>query len=119
MTSYQPQAYTRLGDDDTSWPQPLIIQEQAPSKARKLIHREQHKGTSLWLWWFLTCIIIALIVLVVALYHNAGNFSSSQKHLFNAISTALLLALGLNFFVSAARSAYFRRGQRHGTSSIP
>lgn len=51
-------------------------------------------------WWLLTLSISALILIVIKIYETQGNFTSVQKHTFNAISTALILGLGLNFFGS-------------------
>ena len=51
-------------------------------------------------WWLLTIAFCAFIFAVVKIYETRGNFTSVQKHMFNTISTALILALGLNFFVN-------------------
>ena len=51
-------------------------------------------------WLLLTILLSAFIFATVKIYESLGNFTPAQKHTFNAISTALILALGLNFFVS-------------------
>ena len=51
-------------------------------------------------WWLLTLTISAFILIAIRIYEALGNFTSVQKHTFNAISTALILGLGLNFFGS-------------------
>lgn len=49
---------------------------------------------------FATTIFIAFVMANMKIYENKGDFSPHQKTNFNAISTALSLCLGLNFFVS-------------------
>ena len=58
--------------------------------------------TRLWqTFWFLFTIILSIFIFAtVKIYQSRGNFAPVQKHTFNTISTALILALGLNFFVS-------------------
>ena len=58
--------------------------------------------TRLWqtFWFLLTIVLNIFIFATVKIYQSRGNFATVQKHTFNAISTALILALGLNFFVS-------------------
>ena len=56
-------------------------------------------------WWLLTVVICASIIWTVRAYEQDGNISTVQKHIFNVISTGLILALGLNFFVSRAHNA--------------
>lgn len=51
-------------------------------------------------WWLLTIILCALIFAVIKEYESKGIITSVQKHTFNTISTALILGLGLNFFVN-------------------
>lgn len=66
-------------------------------------------------WWLLTLVISALILATIKIYKRLGNFTSVQKHTFNTISTALILGLGLNFFVGHQAHALDDRG---GDSSI-
>ena len=58
--------------------------------------------TRLWqtIWFLLTIVLSIFIFATVKIYQSRGNFATVQKHTFNTISTALILALGLNFFVS-------------------
>ena len=58
--------------------------------------------TRLWqtFWFLLTVVLIIFIFATVKIYQSRGNFAPVQKHIFNTISTALILALGLNFFVN-------------------
>ena len=51
-------------------------------------------------WFLLTIVLSIFIFATVKIYQSRGNFAPVQKHTFNTISTALILALGLNFFVS-------------------
>ena len=51
-------------------------------------------------WFLLTVILNIFIFATVKIYQSRGNFAPVQKHTFNTISTGLILALGLNFFVS-------------------
>lgn len=66
-------------------------------------------------WWLLTVVLNALILATINIYKRLGNFTSVQKHTFNTISTALILGLGLNFFVGHHACALKDRG---GYSSI-
>lgn len=50
--------------------------------------------------WIGTVILIVLIIATVLSYRAKDNFPSGQKTTFNAIITASILLLGLNFFVS-------------------
>ena len=52
-----------------------------------------------------TIVLSAFIFAAIKIYQSKGNFTSAQKHTFNTISTALVLALGLNFFVGRHRLA--------------
>lgn len=69
-------------------------------------HQSSHSNRSqpprLWQisWCLLTIVLSAFILATVKIYQSQGNFDSAQKHIFNTITTALILALGLNFFVS-------------------
>ena len=79
-----------------------LLSNTVPSNSVQDHHsKPQHSHRPpLWqiVWWLLTLTISALILLVVKIYEALGNFTSVQKHTFNAISTALILGLGLNFF---------------------
>ena len=80
------------------------------NRVRQNLEQDHHKKPQespprpplLWqiFWWLLTLTISALILAVIKIYETLGNFTSVQKHTFNAISTALILGLGLNFFGS-------------------
>ena len=48
-------------------------------------------------WLMITFIVNALIIVVVRSYQLKGNISKNQKHVFNTLSTGLILILGLNF----------------------
>ena len=63
---------------------------------------QQSRTAHLWqtCWFLLTIVLSIFIFATVKIYQSRGNFAPKQKHAFNAISTALILALGLNFFVS-------------------
>lgn len=50
--------------------------------------------------WILTIIFTILIIVVARNYLDKGNITKTQKATFNLTQTALILALGLNFFVS-------------------
>ena len=50
-------------------------------------------------WWLLTITLSAFICVAIKIYQNPRNFTSVHKHTFNTITTALILILGLNFFV--------------------
>lgn len=47
-----------------------------------------------------TNVIVVLIAVTIKTYQKMGNMSTRQKHAFNTIVTALILFLGLSFFVS-------------------
>lgn len=49
---------------------------------------------------FVTATLIALVAATLYHYSKKGNFPQHQKRTFNAIITAEILCLGLNFFVS-------------------
>lgn len=51
--------------------------------------------------WFVTAAFVAIILATFKIYENKGNFTSAQKTNYYVITTALVLGLGLNFFVSA------------------
>lgn len=59
-------------------------------------------------WWLLTITLSAFILGTLKIYEEEGNFTSVQKHTFNTISTALILGLGLNFFVSQTNHKMYR-----------
>lgn len=63
---------------------------------------QQTHAPLLWrfFWWLLTITLCALIFAMIKIYTSLQNFTSVQKHTFNTITTALLLALGLKFFVN-------------------
>lgn len=61
-------------------------------------------------WWLLTVVLSALILTTIKIYKTLGNFTSVQKHTFNIISTALILGLGLNYFVGHHAYALNDRG---------
>ena len=65
---------------------------------------DSHWSHTIRLWqtcWFLLTIFLSIFIFAtVKIYQIRGNFAPVQKHTFNTISTALILALGLNFFVS-------------------
>lgn len=50
--------------------------------------------------WVLTIVFTILILVVAKTYLDKGNITKTQKATYNLIQTALILALGLNFFVS-------------------
>lgn len=50
--------------------------------------------------WLGTAILIISILVTLKIYETKGNFSPTQKDLFNTINIALNLGLSLNFFVS-------------------
>ena len=56
--------------------------------------------TKPFLRWLGTAVFIASILATLVTFERKGNFSSSNKTLFNFIITALILGLGLNLFVS-------------------
>lgn len=66
--------------------------------------RTQNDGFRFTLWLsiqlFVTIVIVVLIAVTVKAYQKKGNMSTHQKHAFNTIVTALILFLGLSFFVS-------------------
>lgn len=66
-------------------------QEKSPnlSKELKLLGR-----------WVLTIVFTISIFVVAKIYLAKGNIAKSQKATYSLIQTALILALGLNFFVS-------------------
>ena len=66
-------------------------------------------------WWLLTIVLSAFILATVKIYRSQGNFNPAQKHIFNTITTGLILALGLNFFVSHQACAL---GDMHSDSSM-
>ena len=72
------------------------------SHENQALESQQIRTPPLWqfVWWLLTIVLSALIVTTIKIYESLGNFTSVQKHTFNTISTALILCLGLNFFVS-------------------
>ena len=45
----------------------------------------------------ITCVIVTLIIVTLRAFENDSNVSRDYKHIFNAITTILGLALGLNF----------------------
>lgn len=55
------------------------------------------KGSVRWLG---TAIFIVFVLVTLKIYESKGNITSTQEVNSNAISTALALGLGLNFFVS-------------------
>ena len=63
---------------------------------------EQSHPPLLWQisWWLLTLSPSAFILVTIKIYQNEGSVMSVQKHTFNAISTALILGFGLNFFAN-------------------
>ena len=67
-----------------------------------VLSSQQSPTPRLWqfFWLLLTIVFSVLIFAIAKIYESRRNFTSVQKHMFNAITTALLLALGLNFFVS-------------------
>ena len=68
------------------------------------------------LWWLITLLLNAFIVVTVNIYHKRDRFPAHQKHTFNIISTGLILGLGLNFFVSSCPFA--TSSQSIGTDSL-
>lgn len=50
--------------------------------------------------WVLTVVFTTLILVVAKNYLDKGNITKTQKATYNLTQTALILALGLNFFVS-------------------
>ena len=68
------------------------------------------------LWWLITLLINAFILVTVNIYHKRDRFPAHQKHTFNIISTGLILGLGLNFFVSSCPFA--TSSQSIGTDSL-
>lgn len=50
--------------------------------------------------WFVTATLISLVIATLRHYQKKGNFPLHQKRNFNAIITAEILCLGLNFSVS-------------------
>lgn len=68
---------------------PPYDQPQKKGKIWKLLVR--------WLW---TLVFIIFIFMIAKIYLAKGNITKSQKATFNLIQTVLILALGLNIFVS-------------------
>ena len=52
--------------------------------------------------WLGTVAFIVAIITTLLSYQRKGNYSSAQKQLFVVIKTALVLGLGLNFFVRSS-----------------
>lgn len=85
-----------------------IYQEslQAENDQQPLVlHAEtQNDGFRFTLWLsvqlFVTIVIVVLIAVTIKAYQQKGNMSTRQKHAFNTTITALILFLGLSFFVS-------------------
>ena len=50
--------------------------------------------------WIGTASLVALLVATLEIYKAKGYFTSAHKAVFNVLTVALTLALGLNFFVS-------------------
>lgn len=50
--------------------------------------------------WLGTAIFVAFVLATFKVYEDKGIITSAQKVRFNAVTTALSLGLGLNFFVS-------------------
>ena len=50
--------------------------------------------------WLVTVIFVSFVAITFKIYEKKGNVPPTQKSTFNAIITALILGLGLNFFVS-------------------
>ena len=74
---------------------------------------QQSHTARLWqtFWFLLTIVLNIFIFATVKIYQSRGNFAPVQKHTFNTISTALILALGLNFFVSHPTLALTTRAE--------
>ena len=69
--------------------------DQAPNSQRSHTSRPWQLS-----WWLLTITLSAFICVTIKIYQSRRNFTSVHKHTFNTITTALILVLGLNFFVS-------------------
>ena len=89
---------------DSSEHQRLVDNNARPQQLDTFSHEAplQARTPLIWqgCWWFATIIPYAFIIGTVRAYEQDGNITAVQKHTFNTIITGLILALGLNFFVS-------------------
>lgn len=71
---------------------------------KKSISQRKGKIWKLLVRWLWTLLFAIFIFVVVKIYLAKGNITKSQKATFNLIQTALILAMGLNIFVSDIKS---------------
>lgn len=76
---------------------------------RTLIPGERYRKLIFpWIW---TILFLASYIGLVEAYIRKNIFTSAQKNAFNFISTALIVLLGLSFYVSQPESkAFFQEG---------
>jgi hypothetical protein len=76
--------------------QPLLLE----SNARDIDVKRSFSLVQQFSRWLLSAVCVASLLASFKVYQVKGNLTSTQVTNFNAISTALALALGLCFFVS-------------------
>ena len=74
-------------------------------KSKELDHRKQARSLLLprTVRWLVTVTLSVLLILVIWIYSQKGNFTRKDKNTFNIIVTGLSVGLGINFFVRTHR----------------
>ena len=109
-------AYSRISSELSVENTPDAIQEPlAPRGDSQLHHRVPHSPFYIillkpFLRWLGTLAFTASIYGTLHNYERKGSFSPSHKMPFNVITTALILGLGLNLFVSRSSAPSAARG---------
>lgn len=89
-----------------------ISDNHPPRQGRNASSRGESSQTRtalIWqaLGWLVTAIFCAFILITIQLFEEKGVVTKAQKHTFNTIITALILGLGLNFFVRHYYNLFF------------
>ena len=112
LTSKRGTGYERL-DDDGAVPEDegAFVRHDRPRSSMTAFSTDHVSAydskdqayTIFWrqaLRWLTTAVFLAASLATLKIYQDMGNVSRGQKNTFNSMITALLLLLGLNFFVS-------------------
>lgn len=84
--------------------EPAVHEAPPTVNSKNLDYREQTWSLLLpqTIRWLGTVLLSILLVSVVWIYQHKGNFTRTDKNVFNVIVTGLSVGLGINFFVRLA-----------------
>jgi hypothetical protein len=60
------------------------------------------------------CVVFVVVLKIYQDWRQRGNFSRTQKNILSTITTALSLALSINFIVSAAKELFEKKKKKKG-----